>query len=339
MKVAVIGTGSMGGKHAHLLAELPDVDEVLIVDAMPDRAREIAEAVGGRSLDHDAALGAADAVVIATPPDLHAATVEAAVERGIPALCEKPLSDDFGTAVALVRRVEAAGAHVEVGFQRRHDPAYAAGRAMVADGRTGRIHLLRLTAFDPRVAPRDVADWPAGDTAPVFLHSSIHDFDFVRWMSGQEVVEVTAEGTCRDGWRPDDARGIESAAVTMRCSEGTLAVLESTWLHPLGYDNRVELVADEVHLTMGLSSRTPARHLEWEGAATSGWSGYLDRFDAAYRAELLAFLSAARGERPASSTARDGLEAHRIAIAATRSFAERRTVRIADIVALESEVA
>ena len=340
MRVAVIGAGSMGGKHAQLLAGLPDVDEVLVVDAVPTRAEDVARDVGGRAVDHDAALDAADAVVIATPADLHAVTVEAAVARGIPALCEKPLAGDASTAAALVRRVEAAAAHVEIGFQRRHDPGYAAGRALVAGGRTGRIHLLRLIAFDPRVAPRTPGDWPPpGDTAPVFLHSSIHDFDFVRWMSGQEVVEVTADGSHRDGSRPDDPRGIETAVVTMRCSEGTLAVLESTWLHPFGYDNRVELVAEEMHLTMGLSPRTPATHLEWSADATSAWSGYLERFEAAYRNELLAFLAAARGERPPGSKARDGLEAHRIAIAATRAYIERRAVRLDEVPTMEREVA
>ncbi|HEX7172567.1 MAG TPA: Gfo/Idh/MocA family oxidoreductase [Candidatus Limnocylindria bacterium] len=339
MRVAVIGAGSMGGKHAQLLAGLPDVNEVLVVDAVRSRAESVARDVGGRALGHDAALDAADAVVIATPAHLHAATVDATIARGIPALCEKPLTDDASASAALVERVEGAGAHVEVGFQRRHDPAYAAARAIVSDGRAGRVHLLRLTAFDPRVTPRAITDWPSGDTAPVFLHSSIHDFDFVRWMSGQEVVEVTAEGSHRDGSRPEDARGIESAVVTMRCSEGTLAVLEATWLHPLGYDNRVELVGDELHLTMGLSPRTPATHIDWDGAASSPWGGYLERFETAYRNELIAFVAAARGERPPSSTARDGLEAHRIAIAATRAYVERRPVRLDEVSTAEREVA
>ena len=338
MRVAVIGSGSMGGKHAQLLAGLPAVDEVLVVDAVATRAAEVARDVGGRSLSHQEALDAADAVVIATPPELHAATVDAAVARGLPALCEKPLTEDIGSTAELVQRVEAAGAHVEIGFQRRHDPAYQAGRARIADRSAGRLHLLRLTAFDPRVTPRPVSEWTPSETAPMFLHSSIHDFDLVRWMSGQEVVEVTADGSRRDEGRPHDPRGIETAVVTMRCSDGTLAVLEATWLHPGGYDSRVELVADAGHLTMGLSPRTPATHLEWN-AGDDPWSGYLDRFEAAYRNELIAFLAAARGERTPASRARDGLEAHRIAIAATRAFVERRPVLLDEVHSQSREVA
>ena len=333
MRVAVIGTGSMGGRHAQVLAGMPGVDEVLVVDAVAARAEAVARDTGARVLAHDAALDAADAVVVATPAHLHAPTVEAAaIARGLPTLCEKPLTDELDSSAALVARVEAAGAHVEVGFHRRHDPAYVAAHARVADGAAGRIHLLRLTAFDPLAAARPTGEWTPGETAPLFLHSSIHDFDFVRWISGQEVDEVTADGSHRDDARPDDARGVETAAVSMRLSGGTLAVLEATWLHPAGYDSRVELVADRAHLSMGLSERTPTEHLGWDGAAAGEpWTGYLDRFAAAYRAELAAFLSAARGERLPASTARDGLEAHRIAIAATRAYVEGRTVRLDEV--------
>jgi myo-inositol 2-dehydrogenase/D-chiro-inositol 1-dehydrogenase len=331
MRVAVIGAGSMGGRHAQLLGGLRGVDEVLVVDALPDRATAVAGDIGGRAVTYDEALDVAGAIVVATPAELHAATVTAAIERRIPVLCEKPLTEDLATSRALVELVEATDAHVEVGFQRRHDPGYLVGRRQVADGSAGRIHLLRLTAFDPLVTPRAATEWTPNEAAPLFLHSSTHDFDFVRWMSGQEVIEVSVEGSRRDEARPDDPRGVETAVVTMRLSEGTLAVLTATWLHPAGYDNRAELIADHIHLTMGLSPRTPAVHADWDGASGEPWPGYLARFEAAYRAELVAFLAAARGEQPPASRARDGLEALRIAVATTIAYRERRPVRLTEI--------
>jgi myo-inositol 2-dehydrogenase/D-chiro-inositol 1-dehydrogenase len=149
-------------------------------------------------------------------------------------------------------------------------------------------------------------------------------------MSGSEVTEVSVEGSRRDGSRPEDVRGVETALVSMRLDSGALAVLEATWLHPSGYDTRVEVIADEAHVSAGLSPRTPARQLDWTGA-TDPWTGYLERFEDAYRAELAAFLDAARGECPPASVARDGLEALRIAVAATRSYVDRRTVSLAEV--------
>ena len=332
MRVAVIGAGSMGGTHASLLGSMDGVDEVLVVDADADRASAVAADAGGRAVSLEAALATADALVVATPTSLHAEAVEAAVARGLPVLCEKPLTEDLASTLELTRRSEAAAAHVEMGFQRRHDPGFVAGRRAVVDGTAGRIQLLRLTAFDPRIAERPWSEWPEGDAAPLFLNSSIHDFDFARWLTGEEVVEVTADGSRRDDPRPADPRGIETAVVSMRLSGGGLAVLEASWLHPSGYDVRVELVANGAHLTMGLSERTPARHVDWPDAQTRpAWTHYLERFELAYRAELVAFLAAGRGERPPASSARDGLEAMRIAVAATRAYSERRSVRLDEI--------
>lgn len=250
--------------------------------------------------------------------------------RGIPVMCEKPLTDTVASSAALVEHIESVNAHVEMGFQRRHDAGFVAARNRLSDDAAGPIRLVRLTAFDPLVSP---TDFPPNDVAPIFLHSSVHDFDFVRWISGSEVIEVTADGSRRDAPRPADVNGIETAVVTMRMASGALAVLEATWLHPAGYDIRAEVVAERLHLTMGLSPRTPAEHADWPSSvAAEPWSGYLDRFEAAYRAELIAFLAAARGERPPASTARDGLEALRIAVAATRAYAERRTVSMTEVV-------
>ena len=332
MRVAVIGTGAMGGMHARLLGSIAAVTEVLVVDADAERAALVARDTGARVATHDAAVDEADAVVVATPAELHAFTVEAAVTRGLPVLCEKPLTDDVRASAGLVRLVEAADAHVEIGFQRRHDPAFAEAHRRIADGGAGQVRLVRLTAFDPRITPRPPSEFTPNDAGPLFLHSSVHDFDLVRWLTGSEVVEVTADGSGRDDPRPADVRGIETAVVTMRLESGALAVLEATWLHPGGYDIRAEVVADRAHLVAGLSSRTPAEVLD---DATPGgpapWSGYLERFEPAYRAELEAFLAAARGERTPASTVRDGHEALRIAIAATRAYVERRTVAVTEV--------
>jgi myo-inositol 2-dehydrogenase/D-chiro-inositol 1-dehydrogenase len=266
--------------------------------------------------------------------------VTAALDAGRSVLCEKPLADALDESLEMARRGEQDGTHLEVGFQRRHDSGFVAAHRAVTSGEAGRLHLVRLTAFDPRVPPRDLDELPQTDAAPLFLYSSIHDFDFARWISGQEVVEVHVEASRRDGTRPADPRGIESAVVTMRLDGGSLVTLEASWLHPSGYDIRVELVAEHAHLTAGLSDRTPARHLDWlppVKASSPAWSWYLERFEPAYAAELEAFLRAAHGQQPPVTTARDGLEAMRIAVAATRSHVERRTVGLAEVADLPAE--
>jgi myo-inositol 2-dehydrogenase/D-chiro-inositol 1-dehydrogenase len=329
LTVAVVGAGSMGGMHADLLAAMEEVGGLLIVDADAARADAVARRTGGRSAALEEAIAGADAVVVATPPELHVAAVTMALDAELHVLCEKPLADTLAATIELTRRIEAEGAHVEVGFQRRHDAGFGAARAAVG----GRIHLVRLTALDPRVTPLPLLDGTAPETAPLFRDSSIHDFDVVRWMTGQEVTTVYVEAGRRDGMLPEDPREIESAVISMRLSGGALAVLEASWLHPSGYDVRIEILADEAAVTGGLSPRTPTKHADWS-EPVDPWSGYLERFEAAYRAELAAFLSCCRGVRPPVSGARDGLEAMRVAVAATRSHVERRRVNLDEIAGL-----
>ena len=331
MKVAVVGAGSMGGMHADLLGAMKDVDQLYVVDADPSRAQEVAQRAGGRAATFEEAVEAADAIIIATPPELHAAAVETALDAGRHVLCEKPLTESLATTIELTRRVEKQGSHLEVGFQRRHDAGFNAAREAAGN----RIHIIQLTAHDPRISPRSTDSSPPPEVAPIFRDSSIHDFDMARWLSGQEVTEVSVTAGRRDGTRPGDPREIESAVITMRLSGGTLAVLDAAWLHPSGYDCRIELLSERAAVTGGLSPRTPVTHADWSAPPVEPWHGYLDRFEAAYRAELAAFLECCRGVRPPSSSARDGLEAMRIAVAATLSHVESRRVSLEEVAGLQ----
>jgi myo-inositol 2-dehydrogenase/D-chiro-inositol 1-dehydrogenase len=152
-------------------------------------------------------------------------------------------------------------------------------------------------------------------------------------VTGQEVDEVYAAGSVR-GFpvfeRYDD---VDTGAAILRLADGTLAVLSQTRHDPLGYDIRMEIVGSRDAVTVGLGARTPLRSLESGAPSMTGpaWLGFLERFATAYQEELVTFLRVARGEIPSPCTARDSLEAMRIAVAAGRSRTEHRPVRPADM--------
>lgn len=271
----------------------------------------------------------ADAVIVAASTDAHAGLVAAAVERGLPTFCEKPLSFDLPETVALVEQIEARGAVVQVGFQRRFDPAYREARRLIESGELGTVYLVRLIAHDHEPPPDTYIPVSGG----LFRDSSIHDFDALRWVTGQEVDEVYAAGSVRAFPVFERYDDVDTGAAILQLADGTLGVLSQTRHDPLGYDVRMEIVGSRDAVTVGLGQQTPLRSLEPDAPPRAGpaWQTFLTRFETAYQEELLTFLRVARGEIASPCTARDALEAMRIAVAAGRSRSEHRPVRPMDM--------
>ena len=330
MRVAVLGAGRIGQLHSRLLASQADVSEVIVSDIDGERARQVADAIGGRAASSvESALDVADAALVTATTDAHATLVSMAIDRQLPVFCEKPLAFDLAETAALVEKIERTGAIVQVGFQRRFDPAYQEARRLVETGAIGTVYLVRLIAHDHEPPPDAYIPVSGG----LFRDSSIHDFDALRWVTGLEVVELYAAGSVREFpifARYDD---VDTGAVVLQMTDGTLAVLGQTRHDPRGYDIRMEVMGSKDAVTVGLSTSTPLRSLEAEAPLMPGpaWTSFLTRFEAAYRAELLAFLRVARGETTSPCTARDALEAMRISVAATRSRAEHRPIRLAEV--------
>ena len=330
MRIALLGAGRIGRLHARVLAAQTEVSEIIVADVDPRRARELAAECNGRAFESvEEALDDADAVVIATPTDAHATLVRAAVERGLPTFCEKPLAFDLGETADLVGRVERAGVPLQVGFQRRFDPAYREARRLIEAGELGIVYLVRLIANDHEPPPDAYIPTSGG----LFRDSSIHDFDALRWVTGQEVVEVYATGSVRAFDAFARHGDVDTGAAILRLGDGTLGVLGQTRHDPRGYDVRMEIVGSRDSVTVGLGPRTPIRSLESDAATAPGaaWTSFMDRFEVAYTEEVRAFVQVARGAIRSPCTAQDALEAMRISVAATQSLANGRPVCLADV--------
>jgi myo-inositol 2-dehydrogenase / D-chiro-inositol 1-dehydrogenase len=330
MRVALLGAGRIGRLHGRLLTATPGVDAVVIGDVDGARAAEVAAAVGAAaSPTIEAALDAADAVVIAAATTAHAELIRAAIGRGLPTFCEKPLAGNLEDTISVAADIERSGVPFQLGFQRRFDAAYAEVHRLVRTGDLGTLYVVRLAGHDPEPAHEAYIAQAGG----IFRAFSIHDFDILRWMTGCEVEEVYADGAVRSFpvfARYDD---VDTAVATLRLANGPLAVLTSARHDPLGYDIRAEVFGSKDSVAVGLGPRTPLRSVEPGVPPPAGpaWSDFLVRFESAYAAELAAFVAVARGEAPSPCTAGDGVAALRIAEAADRSRREHRPVPLAEI--------
>ena len=330
MRITLIGAGRIGSLHARLLAATPGIDQLIVADVDSARAREVAAAVGAQAIDSiPDAIRAADAVVIAAATTAHAELIVASVDAGRPTFCEKPLAEDLGHTLSVAAHIEASRVPFQLGFQRRFDAAYREARRLVATGELGTLYAMRMAGHDPEPPHESYIPQSGG----LFRDFSIHDFDVLRYLTGREVVEVYADGGVLGFPVFAKYNDVDTAVATLRLDDGMLAVLTVARHDPLGYDIRTELFGSRDSVSVGLGPRTPMRSVEPGVPPPAGpaWPNFLDRFEAAYVAEFAAFLRVAAGLEPSPCTARDGVEALRVAEAATRSLHEHRPVAIADI--------
>ncbi|GAB0105922.1 Gfo/Idh/MocA family oxidoreductase [Nocardia sp. JMUB6875] len=329
--VGLAGTGRIGTSHAETLKSLPGVGTVIVTDVDTERARATADKLEVDFATDIEALFAAglDGLVVTTATDSHPALITAAVDRGIPVFCEKPIAADILGTLRVVEHVERSEVPVQIGFQRRFDAGYRAARAAIAAGDLGWIHTLRATTLDPAPPPAEYIPRSGG----LFRDCGVHDFDIIRWVTGREVVEVYATGANRGEQFFADAGDVDTAAVILRMDDGCLATVSLTRYNGAGYDVRLEVLGSTGNAIVGLDDRAPLHSVEpgYPPSALPAYPGFMDRFHNAYTEELATFLGVISGKVPNPCPPADALEAFYIAEACELSRHQGKPVRLSDI--------
>jgi myo-inositol 2-dehydrogenase/D-chiro-inositol 1-dehydrogenase len=331
MRIGLAGVGRIGAFHAETLKAVRDVDTLVVSDAVPGRAREVASALGVESVDAPEALFDAgiDGLVIAAATSAHAGLVVAAVEAGLPTFCEKPVADDVDGTLAVLAKVDGSNVPVHIGFQRRFDAGYVAARAAVQTGSLGWIHTMRSGTLDPAPPTPEYIAASGG----FFRDCSVHDFDSIRWVSGQEVSEVYALGANRGEDFFVAAGDIDTAAAVLTLGDGTFALVSGTRYNARGYDVRLEVLGSVDSISVGLDDRLPLRSAEPGVSFPAGvpYPAFMERFRSAYVAELTTFVEIVAGRATPSCTVADALEAFYIAEACELSRTEHRPVPVDEV--------
>lgn len=331
LALGLVGVGRIGAFHAQTLLALEDVLSVTIADADPARARRVASELGVGAAETPEALVDAgiDALVIATATPGHAALLRLAAQAGLPAFCEKPVALDLPTMDGVREEVDRAGIVVQVGFQRRFDEGYRAAREAVATGGVGRILVMRAATHDPVPPPAEYIAASGG----IFCDLHIHDFDAVRFVSGEQVTQVYADGAALDAPWAGELEDVDVSAAILQLSGGGLVIVSGTRRDPLGYDVRLEVFGTGDSIVVGQDARSPIRSVEPDAKPRRelAYRDFWDRFEPAYRNELAAFVETVRTGAPSPCSLEEARSALAIALAAELSRAERRPVSIEEV--------
>jgi myo-inositol 2-dehydrogenase/D-chiro-inositol 1-dehydrogenase len=323
--LGLVGAGRMGAIHARAIAgHVPGARLVGVADVDVDRARALAG-----ELEVEVAVGSAEelvrrpevaAVIVAVSSSHHLAVIRQAAAAGCDIFCEKPLALTVPDSEAAIAAADVAGVRLQVGFMRRFDPAYRRGMRRLQDGAIGRPILFKSLQFDP--GPPSLAFADPAVSGGIHVDMGIHEYDLARWLMGDEVVEVHAWGSAVAF--PDLATvgDVDSAVVNLRFAGGGTGSIELA-RSSSSEDVRTEIVGERG--VLGIGRRPPAPRAETDGA---GWGAGPLRFDAAYAAEIRAFVRTISDGAAVPVGGAEALAALRIALAADASMREGRPVAV-----------
>jgi predicted dehydrogenase/L-amino acid N-acyltransferase YncA len=327
MRVAVIGQGSIGRRHAQIVLDLGH--QAVVFDPDPS-VQGPPGATRAETLD--AALDEAGAAVIASPSSEHARHARRALERGVPAMIEKPLATDVARAVELECLARDRGVLLTVAMNLRHHPGVLAVRELMHERVVGDVLSARAWCGSWLPDWRPGTDYRTSYSARselgggVLLDVAIHELDYLLWLLGPAAA-LTAVVRRISGLEID----VEDVAViALELKDGSLAHVTVDYFDR-SYHRGCRLVGDQGTV-----------HWSWEQETLTlvGPKGTVEQRSVSsdvaptYRRQLEAFLAAVRGEAEAVVDPREARHVLSVVEAARLSSDEGRRVVISPPVTL-----
>jgi UDP-N-acetylglucosamine 3-dehydrogenase len=325
IRVAVIGAGGIGGTHLRAYAALNDLCEIVAVaDVDPAAAAARGAEFGAAPYpDYRTLLDSAkpDAISICTPPNVHRAVVEAAAERHIAILCEKPPARTLAETQAIVDTVTASGTLLQFAFCHRfHEPVQQA-RALIESGRLGRL-VQMYNRFGFRFARAGQSWFTQKEIAGggVLIDTLVHSVDLFRALTGSEITTVSAStSTTLPGLEVED-----SASLLVTSASGVAGSLNCSWVTPVS-EAEIRLYGSEGQVVIDYAQ---AGGIRYQLAGMDGWVQEPFEGPDRFTAQARFFLNCVQTGAAPRVGGHDGLQVMRVIEGAYQSVTEGRSVQM-----------
>ena len=220
----------MGATHARALATLDSVQIACVVEPSDEAAAQVdAPRVTLESLPD------VDGALVCVPTRLHVQVVTQLAGLGLPVLCEKPC----GLTSEETRVIAALGSRLQVAYWRRYVPALRRLRDRIRAGELGAIVFASSAELDEYPPASDFRN-PAS-SGGIVLDMGVHEFDQLRWLTGQEITTVTGVAGSV-GWDPPVEGDPELVQLALGLDGGTAATITLARRYPPGEFCRIEVV-------------------------------------------------------------------------------------------------
>ncbi|MGP5930598.1 Gfo/Idh/MocA family protein [Corynebacterium glyciniphilum] len=341
LTLGLVGVGRIGKMHATNLLDVRrqvaerDIElDIVLADAFPDAARQAADELGLRAADSVDSMIAEgiDGLMIATSTATHPDLIRKGLAAGLPMFCEKPVSSSVPDALPILREIEEAQGIVQIGHQRRFDAGYKEAKRRLQDGELGWLHCLKAVSGDAFPPPVSYCATSGG----LFRDVAVHDFDIIRWLTGQEVTEVFARGSNNGDPEIGNVGDIDTSVAVLTLADGTLATAAATRYNGAGHDIRLDVMGSKASAIVGLDDKSALKSAEADVVFPSqeAHPTFAERFLDAYKSEFVAFIELILGERENPCTPFDAVSAAAVSDAAQLSLVTGQPVKVPSLRAI-----
>ncbi|MCI9124077.1 MAG: inositol 2-dehydrogenase [Eubacterium sp.] len=334
--VGIIGAGRIGRVHVEsICTQVPDAKIKTLADPFlnDDTAAWAKEmGVAQTTKDYQDIINdpEIDAVLICSSTDTHSQISVEAIRAGKHVFCEKPIDHDVAKIQEVIDALKEHSVKYQVGFNRRFDHNFEAVRDAVAAGKIGDTHIIKVTSRDPEPPSAEYVKVSGG----MFLDMTIHDFDMVRFLAGCDAEEVYVQAAVLVDTAIGEAGDVDTAVITLKMENGSIAVIDNSRKAVYGYDQRVEVFGSAGMVSASNDCASTAVISNAQGVTgEKPLHFFLERYMAAYAKEVKCFIKAIVENTETPLGVMDGLKPVLMGLAAKKSLEEHRPVKISEITA------
>lgn len=335
LKIGIIGAGRIGKVHLESISyHVKNATVTAMADPfMNEETEKLIRSYGVSKVtkDYKDILNDKDidAVLVCSSTDTHAAISIEAINAGKHVFCEKPVDHSIEKIQAVADALkEHPDIKFQVGFNRRFDHNFAAIRKAYDDGKIGEAHILKITSRDPE-PPNPAYIKVSGG---IFLDMTIHDFDMACFLTDSDVEELYVNSAVLVDPAIGEQGDVDTAIITIKMTNGALAVIDNSRKAAYGYDQRAELFGSKGMVATSNDTVSSAVISNADGVTgEKPLFFFLERYMGSFSEEMRQFTEAVINDTEVPVGIHAGLQSVKIGLAARKSVEEHRPVKISEI--------
>jgi len=329
--VAIIGVGRIGAIHFKNILRNTDLSLKWVIDVNAKGAEEFCSRVPAKfqcqwasNLDSMLKDRSVRGVIICTPTAEHPDQILACLRAGKAVMCEKPIAMKLEDIDRCYEESKKLNVPLLCAYQRRHDDSFSRARDVIRSGGIGKLQMVRTSSRDHPYPTMNYLKI----SGKIFHDCASHDMDMVRWLTGEDPVEVFAVGTA---FNPEigNMKDWDTIMITLKFPSGIVANIDNSRFAAYGYDQRIEAFGDKGMVQAMNQTPTSVIVSNENGVSTDPYlHSFPQRYEKTYATELAHFVDIIQGKAEPKLTHDDIRKVTLIANACEHSCETGQPVKI-----------